>query len=99
MVADPIFMMHCTDNFRVINAKDFWVLDLLVIKTFRADNHISVGELAEQLVIRDHSAAELVSRLVLGQSEALGFVRRRGQFYVCLPRRLGRTVGTFDSTI
>ena len=99
MVTDPIFMMHCTDNFRVINAKDFRVLDLLVIKTFRADNHISVGELAEQLVIRDHSAAELVSRLLLGQSEALGFVRRRGQFYVCLPRRLGRTVGTFDPTI
>ncbi len=98
-MAGPIFMMHCTDNFRVINAKDFRVLDLLVIKTFRADNHISVGEPAEQLVIRDHRAAELVSRLVLGQSEALGFVRRRGPFYVCLPRRLGRTVGTFDSTI
>jgi DNA-binding MarR family transcriptional regulator len=37
---------------------------LLVIKTFRGGDHISVGELAEQLIIRDHSAAELVSRLV-----------------------------------
>jgi DNA-binding MarR family transcriptional regulator len=37
---------------------------LLVIKTFRAGEHISVGELAEQLMIRDHSAAELVTRLV-----------------------------------
>lgn len=37
---------------------------LLVIKTYRAGRHISVGELAEQLMIRDHSAAELVSRLV-----------------------------------
>lgn len=37
---------------------------LLVIKTFRAGEHISVGELAEQLMVRDHSAAELVSRLV-----------------------------------
>lgn len=36
---------------------------LLAIKTFRAGAHISVGELAEQLLIRDHSAAELVSRL------------------------------------
>ena len=41
-----------------------WYQALLVIKTFRADDHISVGELAEQLMIRDHSAAELVSRLV-----------------------------------
>jgi DNA-binding MarR family transcriptional regulator len=37
---------------------------LLVIKTYRAGEHISVGELADQLMIRDHSAAELVSRLV-----------------------------------
>lgn len=37
---------------------------LLVIKTYRGGEHISVGELAEQLIIRDHSAAELVSRLV-----------------------------------
>ncbi len=36
---------------------------LLVIKTHRGDHPISVGELAEQLMIRDHSAAELVSRL------------------------------------
>ena len=41
-----------------------WYQALLVIKTFRAGDHISVGELAEQLMIRDHSAAELVSRLV-----------------------------------
>jgi DNA-binding MarR family transcriptional regulator len=41
-----------------------WYQALLVVKTFRADEHISVGELAEQLLIRDHSAAELVSRLV-----------------------------------
>lgn len=37
---------------------------LLVIKTYRGGEHISVGELADQLMIRDHSAAELVSRLV-----------------------------------
>jgi DNA-binding MarR family transcriptional regulator len=41
-----------------------WYQALLVIKTFRSGDHISVGELAEQLMIRDHSAAELVSRLV-----------------------------------
>jgi DNA-binding MarR family transcriptional regulator len=41
-----------------------WYQALLVIKTFGADDHISVGELAEQLMIRDHSAAELISRLV-----------------------------------
>jgi len=41
-----------------------WYQALLVVKTFRAGEHISVGELAEQLLIRDHSAAELVSRLV-----------------------------------
>jgi len=40
-----------------------WYQALLVIKTFRGGDHISVGELAEQLMIRDHSAAELVSRL------------------------------------
>ncbi|WP_442756118.1 MarR family winged helix-turn-helix transcriptional regulator [Methylocystis sp. JAN1] len=40
-----------------------WYQALLVIKTFRGGGHISIGELAEQLVIRDHSAAELVSRL------------------------------------
>jgi len=34
-----------------------WYQALLVIKTFRAGDHISVGELAEQLMIRDHSAA------------------------------------------
>ncbi len=36
---------------------------LLVIKTYRGGEHISVGELAEELMIKDHSAAELVSRL------------------------------------
>ena len=51
-----------------------WYQALLVIKTFRADGHISVGELAEQLVIRDHSEAELVSRLVLAK-----VVRRTSQ--------------------
>jgi DNA-binding MarR family transcriptional regulator len=41
-----------------------WYQALLVVKTYRAGDHISVGEFAEQLMIRDHSAAELVSRLV-----------------------------------
>lgn len=40
-----------------------WYQALLVVKTFHGGNHISVGELAEQLMIKDHSAAELVSRL------------------------------------
>ncbi|WP_457795914.1 MarR family winged helix-turn-helix transcriptional regulator [Methylocystis sp. S23] len=40
-----------------------WYQALLVVKTYRGGDHISVGELAEQLMIRDHSAAELVSRL------------------------------------
>jgi len=40
-----------------------WYQALLVIKTHQG-SHISVGELAEQLMIRDHSAAELVTRLV-----------------------------------
>ncbi|MFY9627793.1 MAG: helix-turn-helix domain-containing protein [Methylocystis sp.] len=44
-----------------------WYQALLVIKTHAAEDHISVGELAEQLMIRDHSAAELVSRLVLAK--------------------------------
>ncbi|HXY57671.1 MAG TPA: helix-turn-helix domain-containing protein [Methylocystis sp.] len=41
-----------------------WYQALLVIKTSGAKGPISVGELADQLMIRDHSAAELVSRLV-----------------------------------
>ena len=41
-----------------------WYQALLVIRTYPNGGHISVGELAEQLMIRDHSAAELVSRLV-----------------------------------
>lgn len=40
-----------------------WYQALLVIRTFHGGGNISVGELAEQLMIRDHSAAELVSRL------------------------------------
>jgi DNA-binding MarR family transcriptional regulator len=40
-----------------------WYQALLVVRTFRGAKHISVGELADQLMIRDHSAAELVSRL------------------------------------
>jgi DNA-binding MarR family transcriptional regulator len=40
-----------------------WYQALLVVRTHRGAKHISVGELAEQLMIRDHSAAELVSRL------------------------------------
>ncbi|HXY59131.1 MAG TPA: MarR family transcriptional regulator [Methylocystis sp.] len=41
-----------------------WYQALLVIKTAGRKTPISVGELAHQLMIRDHSAAELVSRLV-----------------------------------
>ena len=41
-----------------------WYQALLVIKTFDSDEPITVGELANQLIIRDHSAAELVTRLV-----------------------------------
>jgi len=41
-----------------------WYQALLVIKTSQGGDHISVGELAQHLMIRDHSAAELVSRLV-----------------------------------
>jgi DNA-binding MarR family transcriptional regulator len=40
-----------------------WYQALLVVRTYPGAKHISVGELAEQLMIRDHSAAELVSRL------------------------------------
>lgn len=41
-----------------------WYQALLVIETSGGDAPISVGELAEHLLIKDHSAAELVSRLV-----------------------------------
>jgi DNA-binding MarR family transcriptional regulator len=44
-----------------------WYQALLVIKTFDSNEPITVGELASQLMIRDHSAAELVSRLVGAQ--------------------------------
>lgn len=40
-----------------------WYQALLVIKTYNDGAPINVGELAEELMIRDHSAAELVSRL------------------------------------
>ena len=40
-----------------------WYQALLVIKTFNSDAPITVGELAEQLRIRHHSAVGLVSRL------------------------------------
>lgn len=40
-----------------------WYQALLVIKTGGGGDHISVGKLAEQLMIKDNSAAELVSRL------------------------------------
>jgi DNA-binding MarR family transcriptional regulator len=40
-----------------------WYQALLVIKTRGAGRPVSVGELAEELLIKDHSAAELVSRL------------------------------------
>jgi DNA-binding MarR family transcriptional regulator len=41
-----------------------WYQALLVIKTLNPEGHVSVGDLAQELMIRDHSAAELVSRLV-----------------------------------
>ncbi|ARN81144.1 MarR family transcriptional regulator [Methylocystis bryophila] len=44
-----------------------WYQALLVIKTFNSNSPITVGELANQLMIRHHSAAELVSRLEAGK--------------------------------
>ena len=41
-----------------------WYHALLVVKTSGGDAPVSVGRLAELLRIKDHSAAELVSRLV-----------------------------------
>jgi DNA-binding MarR family transcriptional regulator len=41
-----------------------WYQALLVVRTAGQEAPISVGQLAEQLMIRDHSAAELVTRLV-----------------------------------
>ncbi|WBJ98626.1 MarR family transcriptional regulator [Methylocystis parvus OBBP] len=49
-----------------------WYQALLVIRTYHDGAPINVGELAEELMIRDHSAAELVSRLV-----AANLVRRK----------------------
>jgi DNA-binding MarR family transcriptional regulator len=37
---------------------------LLVIKTYPGGDHISVGQLAGELMVKEHSAAEMVSRLV-----------------------------------
>jgi len=49
-----------------------WYQALLVIKTLGAQRPVSVGDLAEELLIKDHSAAELVSRLAEAK-----LVRRR----------------------
>ncbi len=49
-----------------------WYQALLVIKTLNPAGDVSVGDLAQHLIIRDHSAAELVSRLV-----AAKLVKRR----------------------
>ena len=49
-----------------------WYQALLVIKTRGAERPVSVGDLAEELLIKDHSAAELVSRLAEAK-----LVRRR----------------------
>ena len=49
-----------------------WYQALLVIKTRGAERPFSVGDLAEELLIKDHSAAELVSRLAEAK-----LVRRR----------------------
>lgn len=68
---------------------------LLVIKTYGGGEHISVGELAEQLMIRDHSAAELVSRLVQARlvKRKIDPVDRRRSLLVMTPagdRRLAQ---------
>ncbi|MBV8684020.1 MAG: winged helix-turn-helix transcriptional regulator [Caulobacteraceae bacterium] len=44
---------------------------LLAIKGHAGDRPISIGELADQLLVRQHSAAELVNRM-----QAAGLVRR-----------------------
>lgn len=44
---------------------------MLAIKGHAGDQPITIGELAEQLLVRQHSAAELVNRM-----EAAGLVRR-----------------------
>ena len=50
-----------------------WYQAMLVISDFESPHpQISIGELAEQLIIRDHSATELANRLL-----AAGFVRRK----------------------
>ena len=49
-----------------------WYQAMLVISTQSPHPQISIGELAEQLMIRDHSATELANRLL-----AAGFVRRK----------------------
>ena len=40
-----------------------WYQAMLVIRTQNANARVSIGELAESLMIRDHSATELVARL------------------------------------
>lgn len=40
-----------------------WYQALLTIKTFKSSAAISIGELAEELMIKHHSATELVNRL------------------------------------
>lgn len=40
-----------------------WYQALLTIKTFKSSAAISIGELAEELMIKNHSATELVNRL------------------------------------
>jgi DNA-binding MarR family transcriptional regulator len=44
---------------------------MLAIKGHASEQSITIGELAEQLLVRQHSAAELVNRM-----EAAGLVRR-----------------------
>lgn len=40
-----------------------WYQALLTIKTYKGTAEISIGELAEELMIKNHSATELVNRL------------------------------------
>lgn len=49
-----------------------WYQALLAIKAYDKANQISIGQLAEELMIKNHSAAELVSRL-----ENAGLVLRK----------------------
>lgn len=40
-----------------------WYQALLTIRTFKSNSAISIGELADELMIKKHSATELVNRL------------------------------------